>query len=192
VEGSGFARARDPGKVVVLRLPQSRRKRRRLLISTIVAGAAITFGLLFAFLRNTGFSLIAPTTKKPTEVVRTPKTVKPSPADRRQARRTLTLFVHTAVIRVHLAEAWPLVTPEMRADTSRAEWMSGTLPVVPYPADQFGSASIRPTYSYKGVLGYDVLVVPKTVRGKQVIYGCELHRVHGRWLVDFCYPRTTL
>jgi hypothetical protein len=175
-----------------MRLPQSRRKRRRLLISTILATGAIVFALMFAFLRNTGFSLITPTTKKPTEVLRTPKTVKASPADRRAASRALMLFVHTAVIRVHLAAAWPLVTTHMREGTSRAEWMRGTLPVVPYPVDQFGSASIRPTYSYKGVLGYDVLVVPKTLRGKQVIYSCELHRVHGRWLIDYCYPRTTL
>ena len=51
-------------------------------------------------------------------------------------------------------------------------------------------------YQYKGILGYDVLVLPRAnAAGQsagQQVYACELHDVHGSWLVDFCYPRKTL
>jgi hypothetical protein len=80
----------------------------------------------------------------------------------------------------------------MRAGSTKAEWRAGTLPVAPYPKRDFRTSSSRLTYSYRGVLGYDVLVLPNREDGEQRVYACELHDVHGRWLVDYCYPRATL
>jgi hypothetical protein len=80
----------------------------------------------------------------------------------------------------------------MREGSTRAEWDAGTLPVPPYPRTQFRSDGRTLKYSYRGVLGYDVLVLPKRDDGEQRVYACELHELRGRWLVDFCYPRATL
>jgi hypothetical protein len=84
----------------------------------------------------------------------------------------------------------------MRIGTTRAQWLAGDLPVVPYPAKAFRTFGLTLKYSYRGVLGYDVLVLPNATKAGdqagQQVYACELHDVRGRWLVDFCYPRHTL
>jgi hypothetical protein len=104
--------------------------------------------------------------------------------------------VRSAFIRQDLAASWPLATAHMKLGTSHAEWLAGDLPVVPYPANAFRTFGLTPKYSYRNVLGYDVLVLPKKTKAGseagQQIYECELHDVHGNWLVDFCYPRKTL
>jgi hypothetical protein len=84
----------------------------------------------------------------------------------------------------------------MKIGTSRADWLAGNLPIVPYSAAGYRTFGTVLKYQYRHVLGYDVLMLPKeTAAGKlagQQVYSCELHDVHGRWLVDFCYPRKTL
>jgi len=148
--------------------------------------------LLVLFMRNTGAPLPSKIVDKPPTVLRTPRSVPASPAARAAAERTLARFVRTAVIRRHPLQAWQLVTTRFREGSTRADWRHGVLPVVPYPAESFGSAGMTLTYSYRHVLGYDVLVVPKTLEGEQRVYGCELHEVDSRWLVDWCTPRKTL
>lgn len=178
------------------RLPHSHRARVRLLRRAIIAAVAIVVAVLLAFFRNTGKSLETPQVNKPAVVIREPKHVAASPAARRAAERTLSAFVRTAFLRRNLASAWPLATKHMKEGTSHSDWVHGNLPVFPYPANAFDHAGWTLKYSYKGVLGYDVLVIPKqnkagNAAGQQV-YACELHDVHGRWLIDFCYPRKTL
>ena len=177
-------------------LPQSHRARVRLLRRSIVAAVLLIVAVLLAFFRNTGSSLETPHQKKNAVVLHEPKHVPATRAARRAADRTLSTFFHTAVIRRHLAQAWPLATPHMKEGTSYRDWMSGNLPVFPYPAPAFAHAGWTLKYSYKGVLGYDVLIVPKqnkagNAAGQQV-YSCELHDLRGKWLIDFCYPRKTL
>ena len=48
-------------------------------------------------------------------------------------RRVAARFLETAVGRTQLADAWDLATPELRSGVSRAEWMTGALPVPPFP-----------------------------------------------------------
>jgi hypothetical protein len=169
----------------------------RLLRRSIIAAVMIGIALLIAFDRNSGHSTATPIDfNKRAQVVRTPKTVKQPPAARAAAESTLGKFVRSAFIRRDLAASWPLATAHMKLGTSHADWLSGDLPVVPYPANAFRTFGLTPKYSYKGVLGYDVLVLPKaTTAGStagQQVYACELHDVRGSWLVDFCYPRKTL
>jgi hypothetical protein len=173
-------------------LPESPRARRRL---AYAAGAVVVVLAAVAAQLVIGSTDGPPNLKvragKPT-VVREPRHVPASAADRAAAERTLSVFVPSAFIRRDLARSWPLATRHMRIGTSRADWLHGNLPVVPYPAAQYRTASFTLKYSYEGVLGYDVLVLPKEVDGLQEVYSCELHDVHGRWLVDFCFPRKTL
>jgi hypothetical protein len=173
-------------------LPESPRARRRL----AYAAAAVAVVLVAV-----GAQLVIGSTKGPPQttvrpgkatVIHEPKRVPATAAERAAAERTLSVFVPSAFIRRNLARSWPLATPHMKLGTSRSDWLHGNLPVVPYPAAQYRTASFTLRYSYRGVLGYDVLVLPKKVDGLQEVYSCELHDVHGRWLVDFCYPRKTL
>ena len=173
-------------------LPQSPRTRRRLgyLALAIVVAVAVVVAQLVI-----GTSHGPPTLRTRAgapQVVREPKHVRARASDRAAAERTLSVFVPSAFTRRNLARSWPLATAHMRIGTSRADWLAGNLPVVPYPAAQYRTASFTLKYSYRGVLGYDVLVLPKRADGPQEVYSCELHQVRGAWLVDFCVPRKTL
>jgi hypothetical protein len=169
----------------------------RLLRGSIATVVVTVVVLLIVFDRNSGHSNATPIDfSKPAVVVRTPKTVRQAPGALAAARRTLDAFVRSAVVRRNLASSWPLATAHMKTGTSRADWLAGDLPVVPYPGNAFRTFGLTLKYSYRGILGYDVLVLPKltsagTAAGQQV-YECELHDVRGSWLVDFCYPRKTL
>jgi hypothetical protein len=180
----------------VLRLPTSHRARVRLLRRSIIASVLVVVAILLAFFRNTGHSYYMPVKNGPAMVVREPKHVPATPAARHAAESTLMRFVASAVIRRNLGSSWNLATVHMRIGTSHSDWMRGYLPVVPYPAEAYDHAGTTLEYSYKGVLGYDVLIIPnKTKAGGQAgqqVYSCELHDVRGRWLVDFCYPRKRL
>jgi hypothetical protein len=169
----------------------------RLLRGSIAAAVVLGVAALIVFVPNTGHPTATPIdrTKAPTRF-RVPRTVPATAAEKAAAKRTLGTFVQSAFVRQNLAASWALATPHMKNGTSYREWLAGDLPVVPYPADAFRTFGATLKYQYKGVLGYDVLVLPKeTAAGRktgQQIYSCELHDLHGRWLVDFCYPRKTL
>jgi hypothetical protein len=178
-------------------LPSSHRKRVRLLWGSIAGAAVLAVAAMIVFLPNTGHSTKTPIDpSKAAARYHAPKTVHATAAERAAALHTLSVFVRSAFIRRNLAASWPLATPHMRVGTTHSDWLAGDLPVVPYPAKAFRSFGATLKYQYKGVLGYDVLVLPKeTAAGRaagQQVYACELHDVHGSWLVDFCYPRKTL
>jgi hypothetical protein len=169
----------------------------RLLRWSIVAAVLLTVALLIAFVRNTGHSLATPVNEnEQAQVYHAPRTVKATAEQKAAAISTLTRFVRSAVIRRDLAASWPLATAHLRSGTSRAEWLSGNLAVVPYPAAGFRTAGFTLKYQYKNVLGYDVLVLPNTTKAGRLaghqVYACELHDVRDSWLVDECYPRKTL
>jgi hypothetical protein len=169
----------------------------RLLRGSIAAAVVTVIALLIVFDRNSGHSTATPIDfSKPAVVLRTPKTVRQAPSSLASARRTLDTFVRSAVVRRKLASSWPLATAHMKIGTSHADWLAGDLPVVPYPANAFRTFGLMLKYSYRGILGYDVLVLPKLTKAGnaagQQVYECELHDVRGSWLVDFCYPRKTL
>ena len=169
----------------------------RLLRRSIIGAAVLTAALLITFVRNTGHSTATPINGNGhAQVYHAPKTVKATAAQKAEAISTLSRFVRSAVIRRDLAASWPLATAHLKSGTTRAEWLSGTLAVVPYPADGFRTVGFTLTYQYKGVLGYDALLLPNgTHAGRlagQQVYACELHDAHDRWLVDECYPRKTL
>ena len=171
-------------------LPRSPRLRRRLLPVAALAACLGVFGILAVVFRHSERPL--PTLNAPPQLYHPPKVVRATPAERRAALETLRTFVESAVIRRHLERSWPLASPRMREGVSHYDWLSGNLPVVPYPAAEFRTASYRLSGQYRRLLDWDVLVLPKRASGDQRVYTCELREVHGRWLVDFCYPRTTL
>jgi hypothetical protein len=181
----------------VIRLPASHRKRVRLLWGSIGTFVVLGVTALIVFLPNTGHSSATPIDESSqAQVYRAPKTVKATAEQKAAATATLSRFVRSAVIRRDLEASWPLATAHMRNGTSHADWLAGNLPVVPYPASAFRTVGFTLKYQYKGVLGYDALVLPNRTKAAELagqqVYACELHDVHGRWLVDQCYPRKTL
>src|SRR4051794_41366685 len=111
------------------------------------------------------------------------------PADKRAASAVFDQFVQTAVRRRHVLQAWDMVTPALRAATSRAAWARGSLPVYPYPA-----AGLHQQWRPSFVKGDDVLfdvLLHATNRRKvgDIAFGVEMKKLHGRWLVDSFIPK---
>ncbi len=175
----------------MLRLPSSHRARMRLLRWSIAAAALATVAGLVVLVPNTGRSLETPHSNRDAMVVPQPKRVDQSPEALRAARQTLDTFIRSAAIRRNLARSWPLATRRLKVDTTRRQWLAGNLPVPPYPAAQFRRARYAVTYSFQGVLGYDVTVEPKRPTGLWGEYKCELHGGGLRWLVEYCYGAAT-
>jgi hypothetical protein len=181
----------------VIGLPASHRARVRLLRRSIIAVVVLVVAFLIVFVRNTGHSTATPINEHGhAKVFHAPKTVKATAEEKAAAISTLSRFVRSAFIRRDLASSWPLATPHMKDGTSRADWLSGNLPVVPYPANGFRTVGFTLTYQYKGVLGFDALLLPNGTKAGQAagqqVYACEVHEIRGSWLVDECYPRKTL
>lgn len=169
----------------------------RLLRRSIAAFVILVVAFLLVFVRNTGHTTATPINEHGrAQVYHPPQTVKATAEQLAAASSTLSRFVRSAVIRRDLASSWSLATAHMKDGTSHADWLRGNLPVVPYPADGFHTVGFTLTYQYKGILGFDALLLPnKTKAGQdagQQVYACELHEVRGTWLVDECYPRETL
>jgi len=169
----------------------------RLLRRTIVGAVVLSVALLIVFVRNTGHSTATPINENGhAQVYHAPKTVEATAAQKAAAISTLSRFIRSAVIRRDLAASWPLATAHLKSGTTRAEWLSGNLAVVPYSASGFRTVGFTLKYQYKGILGYDALLLPNTTKAGhlagQQVYACELHDVRGNWLVDECYPRKTL
>ena len=139
-------------------LPSSHRARVRLLWGSIATAAVLVVAGLIVFVPNTGHTLSTPIdTTKQAQVFRLPKTVLATPQEKAGALATLSVFVPSAFTRQHLERSWPLATAHMKTGTSRADWLAGNLPIVPYSAEGYRTFGTVLKYQYRHVLGYGPL-----------------------------------
>jgi hypothetical protein len=106
-------------------------------------------------------------------------------------------FVRTAVARTDLAAAWKISGPNIRAGLTRAEWMRGNIPVVPYPIKSLELAPFKIDYSYRDDALLEIALLPKeSAKIKPQIFFLELKRIAGpsgtrHWVVDDWVPRSS-
>lgn len=62
--------------------------------------------------------------------------------ERRQLLSSVFLFVTTAVARNHLERSWAIVDPSLRQGLTRRQWVTGNIPVVPFPAAAIGALRV--------------------------------------------------
>ena len=130
------------------------------------------------------------------EVYKPPKAVRLTPRMRREVDATVDEFVRTAVLRRDLTRSWQLAAPELRAGSSRAEWMRGDLPVFPYPADPERTAW-ELEYADEVEVALNVTLVPRRgAKEPPEVFGVSLEPARGsagrRWLVTTWFPRGSL
>jgi hypothetical protein len=107
-------------------------------------------------------------------------------------RRLALEFLDTAVARRNLARAWDLAAPELKRDTTRAEWLAGTMRVVPYPVDK-AHVLLHVASSFTDVARLNVTFVPKPgTKADPQTFTIDLRNVDGRWLVSAWQPTETL
>ena len=121
-----------------------------------------------------------------------PKTV-PLSKDTTAVART---FLKTAVARNDLAAAWKISGPGIRAGLTHRQWMTGAIPVVPYPLKSIAVARFKIDWSYANQAGLEVALLPKggaTI--KPQVFFILLKKVgptgKKHWLVDTWVPRST-
>ncbi len=175
------------------RLRSSRFRRRAgwLALCLAVAGGVAFVGIHFS---NTGHAekeVFQP--GKPQLVPKTPKAVTFTPADQRRVRAVAVHFIESAVYRKHVADSFALTTSELHQGLSLADWASGTIPVVPYPANAVDNVRWRVDYSYANEVGLKVAFYPKARSGvDRQIFDITLQN-HGKagaphWLVSYWAP----
>ena len=106
-----------------------------------------------------------------------------------EARAVAKKFVATAVARKNLDEAWNLAAPVMRQNETRAQWMTGTIAVQPYPVGK-AQAQYTVQSSHPDTATLRVIFTPPpgspTPAGDFLI---TLDRSSGKWLVSSWVPR---
>jgi hypothetical protein len=107
--------------------------------------------------------------------------------------------VPDAQLRKNLAKAWPLIAPgsELRDcgghTCTQKEWLSGEIPVQPYPAAALDKASFSIDESYKDEAVLQVALLPKSGSGVNgQIFWIDLVKHNGKWLVNEWSPRVII
>lgn len=126
------------------------------------------------------------------DVSSTPKSVQ-LPND---AKTVAQKFILTAVARKNLDDAWKISGPHIRQGLKYKEWMTGDIPVVPYPADAIDVAPMKIDYSHKNEALLEVALLPKKgYKIKPQIFFLGLIRVgppgDKHWVVDSWVPRAS-
>jgi len=121
-----------------------------------------------------------------------PRSVPASAELRRLLLRETTEFVRTAVRRQDLGASWPLVHPSLRQGLSRKQWLTGNIPVVPFPATGIVQSDLD--WSYRDDVALDVVLQPETTSSLyRKTFTIEFKRVAGgprdRWLVYSWVPK---
>jgi len=166
---------------------------RRTLLS-LVAAAVLTAGVLATLDRDTSAPATGPAHKLPTiaqvEQQKYGDLITPS----RKAIGTARDFIANVVLRKDLAAGWPDITPKLRgASMTREQWLSGSIPVVPYSAKDFGKAGIQIVRARQKSILLLVLITPKKgSTARQQDYFLELVPAEGRWLVNYWAPKGRL
>lgn len=114
-----------------------------------------------------------------------------------EARRVAVRFIQTAVARKNLPEAWTLVGPNLRGGLTRAEWITGNNPVVPYPIADLDVAPFKVDESFKDSALIEVALIPKPGSGiKPQLFFLALEKSGSgptaRWVVNNWVPRASV
>ena len=174
-----------------MRGPRSARAKRRLIrvgivLSVIVGITALVLLLPKPHHQAETFQNVPPDVPAPT-----PENVRASPKLRKLLIGETDAFVRTAVRRHNLEASWPLIHPNLKQGLSKKEWLTGEIPVVPFPAKAIIAWDLD--WSYAGDVAADVVLQPVPNSGLyRKTFTIEFKRVgspsEDRWLVYSWVP----
>jgi len=100
-------------------------------------------------------------------------------------------FIHTAVIRKNLDEGWRISTAKVHGGLTHAQWMSGSIPVSPFPRNAYGDTRYKVEWSRSKNVMLLALITPDKPGVKAGEFFIQMVP-HGKtWLVDYFGPRGT-
>jgi hypothetical protein len=100
-------------------------------------------------------------------------------------------FIHTAVLRTNLARGWDVSTPNVHGGLTRTEWMTGTIPVSPFPADAYAGTDYKVEWSRAKNVMLLVRINADKPDVKSGYFFIQMVPRGSRWLVDYFAPRGT-
>jgi hypothetical protein len=109
----------------------------------------------------------------------------------KQAVAAARTFIHTAVVRKDLDTGWRISTANVHAGLTHAQWMTGTIPVTPFPKDAYGGTSYKVEWSRSKNVMLLALITPDKAGVKSGEFFIQMVPQGGRWLVDYFGPRGT-
>ena len=166
---------------------QSRRRLRWLGFASVLVLVAGVVAVLVVFVGNTGTKLDSSARNAPAQ---TPAKEKKVPLEK-QARLVAGKFINTAVARQDLAASWSLVGSELRAGMTKKEWLTGNIPVIPFPG-KIGQVRMKVDVSERNHALLEVLVLPAAAKVKPAFFFLEMRKRAGRWLVISWAPRSNI
>jgi hypothetical protein len=170
---------------------ESPRMRRRLVRVGALAVLCIVVAIVAVVLPNTNGNVKSRFSNAPVQRVVREREVPVTPTRRAEVNALFDDFVPAAVARRDPGAAYDLVTPSFRAATSRSSWRAGKLPVYPYQprGDSFHGWTVDT--SFRDTMSVELYLQPRDPRNGAVAVNVDLRRLHGRWLIDSFYPRTS-
>jgi hypothetical protein len=104
-------------------------------------------------------------------------------------------FVRTAVARKNLAAAWKISDANIRGGLTYKEWLTGNIPVVPFPVSSSAVARFKIDVSYANEAGLEILLEPQDAKTmKPQVFFIRLKKVgasaNKRWVVDTWVPHS--
>jgi len=107
------------------------------------------------------------------------------------ARLTAGKFIIDAVQRKNLPEAWTLVGPELKVDTTYKQWLTGNIPVIPFTG-KLASAPLKIDVSQPRLALLEVALVPKNGKMSEGgFFFLEMKKFGTKWKVTSWVPRGT-
>jgi len=153
-------------------------------ISALVLVAGIVTFLL-VFFRNTAKPIDSAPARPATPGSVAPAKNVPVP---KEAKRVAGRFILTAVQRKHLAEAWKLAGPPIKAGVTYKQWLTGNIAVVPW-FGQLGQVPLKIDYSYPSEAQFTVILAPKAgTKGTPDTFIMGLKKYGTRWKVTAWVP----
>ena len=110
-----------------------------------------------------------------------------------EARQIAVKFIRTAVVRKNLRQAWAISGPGIRQDLTLKEWMTGNIPVVPYPESAVNASPVKVDWSYPNDVSLEVVMEPKPgSRAEPQTFFIGLKKfgsgANAKWLVNYWAP----
>jgi hypothetical protein len=100
-------------------------------------------------------------------------------------------FIHTAVLRKDLDRGWRVSTPSVHGGLTHAQWMSGSIPVSPFPANAYGGTTYKVEWSRTKNVTLLVQIVSDKPGVRSGYFFIQMVPRGNNWLVDYFAPRGT-
>ena len=174
-------------------LLDSPRRRKRVLIAGVVAGAALLATGLGLHFTNTAEPQKETFERGRVRITHDQVPKRLLPADRQAILAVVHRFVRTAVAGKDLAAAYDLSTATLKGGVTRAQWARGENPIYHYPVFKHG---VRIAASYENDVMVQLYLRARSRKVEPLGVDVELKAVGAgparRWLVDYFQPRATL